>query len=53
MVEIAIGLALLGGVAVRLAAGSAAVLLTVFSAALVSAWARGLTIDCGCFSHRR
>jgi uncharacterized membrane protein YphA (DoxX/SURF4 family) len=48
-VEIAIGLALLVGVAVRLAAGSAAALLIVFSAALISAWARGLTIDCGCF----
>ena len=49
VVEIAIGLALLAGVGVRLAAGGAAVLLTVFIAALVSAWARGLTIDCGCF----
>jgi uncharacterized membrane protein YphA (DoxX/SURF4 family) len=48
-VEIAVGLALLCGVAVRAAAGCAAVLLTVFSAALISAWVRGLTIDCGCF----
>jgi uncharacterized membrane protein YphA (DoxX/SURF4 family) len=49
MVEIAVGLALLAGVFVRSAAAAAAVLLVVFIAAVGSAWARGLQIDCGCF----
>ncbi len=49
-VEIALGLLLLAGVAVRLSAGIAAVLLVVFIGGIVSAWARGLRIDCGCFS---
>ncbi|WP_432005971.1 MauE/DoxX family redox-associated membrane protein [Streptomyces parvus] len=33
----------------RLGAALSAVLLTVFAAGLVQAWARGLSIDCGCF----
>ena len=49
VVEIAIGLALLVGVFVRTAAIASAVLLVVFLAAVASAWARGLQIDCGCF----
>jgi uncharacterized membrane protein YphA (DoxX/SURF4 family) len=48
--EIALGLLLLAGLAVRLSAVLSAVLLTVFIAGIVSAWARGLRIDCGCFS---
>jgi uncharacterized membrane protein YphA (DoxX/SURF4 family) len=48
--EIALGLLLLVGLAVRLSAGIAAVLLVVFIAGIISAWARGLQIDCGCFS---
>jgi uncharacterized membrane protein YphA (DoxX/SURF4 family) len=48
--EIALGLLLLVGLAVRLSAGIAAVLLVIFIAGIVSAWARGLQIDCGCFS---
>lgn len=48
--EIAIGLLLLIGIATRLVAGIGAVLLVVFIAGIVSAWARGLRIDCGCFS---
>lgn len=48
--EIALGLLLLIGLAVRLSAGISAVLLVVFIAGIVSAWARGLAIDCGCFS---
>jgi uncharacterized membrane protein YphA (DoxX/SURF4 family) len=48
--EIALGLLLLIGIAVRLSAGLAAVLLVLFIAGIVSAWARGLQIDCGCFS---
>jgi len=49
LIEIAGGLCLLTGAASRLAAAAAAVLLAVFTAAIVSAWARGLSIDCGCF----
>jgi uncharacterized membrane protein YphA (DoxX/SURF4 family) len=49
VLEIAVGLALLAGVFVRTAAIASAVLLIVFIAAVASAWARGLQIDCGCF----
>jgi uncharacterized membrane protein YphA (DoxX/SURF4 family) len=49
-VEITLGLLLLAGIAVRLSAGIAAALLVIFIAGIVSAWARGLRIDCGCFS---
>ena len=49
VVEIAVGLLLLAGVFVRPAAVASAVLLAGFTAAVASAWARGLTIDCGCF----
>ncbi|MFB9234058.1 MauE/DoxX family redox-associated membrane protein [Plantactinospora siamensis] len=48
-VELALGLLLLVGLATRLAAGVAAGLLLVFIAGIASAWARGLSIDCGCF----
>lgn len=49
LVELALGVLLLLGVATRLTAGFSAVLLVVFIAGIVSAWARGLRIDCGCF----
>jgi uncharacterized membrane protein YphA (DoxX/SURF4 family) len=49
VVEIAVGLALLAGVFVRTAALATAALLAVYIAAIGSAWARGLPIDCGCF----
>ena len=48
--EIALGLLLLAGLAVRLSAGISAGLLGIFIAGIVWAWARGLQIDCGCFS---
>lgn len=48
-VEIVVGLLLVVGFAVRAAAVAAVVLLVVFVAAIASAWARGLQIDCGCF----
>lgn len=48
--EIAVGLLLLIGLAMRLSAGVAAILLLIFIAGIVSAWARGKQIDCGCFS---
>jgi uncharacterized membrane protein YphA (DoxX/SURF4 family) len=49
VLEVALGLLLVVGVAVRLAAVAAGVLLVLFVVGVVSAWARGLTIDCGCF----
>lgn len=48
-VEVLLGLVLLAGIAVRPAAAAAAGLLAVFVAAVASAAARGLSIDCGCF----
>ena len=48
-VEIAIGLVLLAGIGVRVAAIAAGLVLIVLIGAVASAWARGLSIDCGCF----
>lgn len=48
-VELALGLLLLAGVGTRLVAALSAALLLVFVAGVVQAWARGLSIDCGCF----
>jgi uncharacterized membrane protein YphA (DoxX/SURF4 family) len=47
--EIAIGLLLIVGFGVRASAVAAGVFMVVFLAAVSSAWARGLSIDCGCF----
>jgi uncharacterized membrane protein YphA (DoxX/SURF4 family) len=47
--EIAIGLLLIVGFGVRASAVAAGAFLIVFIAAVSSAWARGLSIDCGCF----
>ena len=47
--EIAIGLLLLVGIATRAVAVVSAVLLLAFMAGVTQAWARGLSIDCGCF----
>jgi len=47
--EIALGLLLVAGLATRVVAAATAGLLVVFIAAVVSAVARGLSIDCGCF----
>jgi uncharacterized membrane protein YphA (DoxX/SURF4 family) len=47
--ELVLGVLLLAGIAVRPAALATAVLLAVFIAAVTSAAARGLSIDCGCF----
>ncbi|MGK5442237.1 DoxX family protein [Micromonospora sp. URMC 105] len=48
-VELALGVILLLGLATRLSAGVSAALLVVFVTGIVSAWSRGLAIDCGCF----
>lgn len=47
--EIAFGLLLLLAIGTRLVAVGSALLLVVFVAGVAQAWARGLSIDCGCF----
>lgn len=49
LLELALGALLLAGLGTRLVAVVSAVVLTGFVAGLVQAWARGLSIDCGCF----
>ncbi|TWE23687.1 methylamine utilization protein MauE [Prauserella muralis] len=49
LLEIALGLFVLSGLATRVMAGVSAVVLLLFIAAVAQSWARGLTIDCGCF----
>lgn len=49
LLELALGVLLLAGLLTRVAAVVAAVLLLVFIAGVAQSWARGLTIDCGCF----
>ena len=47
--EIGAGLLLILGVAVKWSSIFAAALMFIFIAAIAQAWARGLSIDCGCF----
>jgi uncharacterized membrane protein YphA (DoxX/SURF4 family) len=47
--ELALAVLLLVGLGVRIAAVISAVLLLTFIAGISSAWARGISIDCGCF----
>lgn len=47
--ELALGVLLLIGIGTRLVAVFSALLLLAFVAGITQAWARGLTIDCGCF----
>jgi uncharacterized membrane protein YphA (DoxX/SURF4 family) len=49
VVEIAVGLLLVAGLLTRAAAAAGGLLMLVFVGGIVSAWARGLSIDCGCF----
>lgn len=48
-IEVGIGILLILGVAVRLNALIGVSLMVLFIIAISQAWARGLTIDCGCF----
>ncbi len=48
-VELLIGLYLLVGLLTRAASVAASLLLVLFIAAEAQAWARGLSLDCGCF----
>jgi len=47
--EITLGLMLVVGFGTRAVAAISAALLLVFVAGVAQAWARGLSIDCGCF----
>jgi uncharacterized membrane protein YphA (DoxX/SURF4 family) len=47
--EVGFGIFLILGIAVRLSAIVGGGLMVVFIAAISQAWARGLSIDCGCF----
>ena len=47
--ELAIGLLLVLGAAIRITAGLSAILMIAFMIGISQAWARGLSIDCGCF----
>ncbi|MGC5585759.1 MauE/DoxX family redox-associated membrane protein [Ornithinimicrobium sp. W1679] len=49
LVEIAVGLLLVAGLLTRAAAAAGGLLMLVFVGGIVSAWVRGLSIDCGCF----
>jgi uncharacterized membrane protein YphA (DoxX/SURF4 family) len=49
VVEIVIGLCLVLGLLTRAAAILSSVLFVLFIVGIASAWARGITIDCGCF----
>ena len=48
-VEIVIGLYLAGGLFVRQAAAVGTGLMMIFLAAQAQAWARGISLECGCF----
>jgi uncharacterized membrane protein YphA (DoxX/SURF4 family) len=47
--ELALGVLLLVGLGTRLVAIVSVVVLVAFIGAVAQSWARGLTIDCGCF----
>ncbi|WP_078660697.1 MauE/DoxX family redox-associated membrane protein [Streptomyces sp. NRRL B-24484] len=47
--ELALAVLLLIGLGTRLVAAVSALLLLTFIAGIASAWARGISIDCGCF----
>ncbi|MFJ9036846.1 MauE/DoxX family redox-associated membrane protein [Streptomyces sp. NPDC102406] len=48
-IEVALALLLLAGLGTRVAATATATLMAVYITAIASVWARGLSIDCGCF----
>jgi uncharacterized membrane protein YphA (DoxX/SURF4 family) len=47
--ELALGVLLLVGLGTRVSSFVSAVVLVLFVGAVAQSWARGLTIDCGCF----
>lgn len=51
LVEIGLGLLLVLGLLTRVAAVATALLSVAFVVGIASAWARGLSIECGCFGN--
>jgi len=51
VVELALGVLLLVGLFTRWSALATGALMLVFMAGIVSVWARGLSIECGCFGN--
>lgn len=49
LVELGLGVLLVIGLGTRLAALGAGALMTAFVVGVASVWARGMSIDCGCF----
>ena len=49
LIEVVLGLLLILGLFTRVSAVVTTLLLVVFVAGIAQAWARGLSIDCGCF----
>ena len=49
ILEVAVGLLLIIGLFTRWSAAAGALSMVVFIVAIVSVWARGISIDCGCF----
>lgn len=49
-VEIALGLLLVLGIGTRLVGAISILLFAIYIAGIISVWARGIAIDCGCFS---
>lgn len=49
ILELALGVFVLVGLGTRIVAGISALVLLLFIAAVAQSWARGLSIDCGCF----
>lgn len=49
--ELILGIFLIFGVRLRTTSFISCILLTAFTLLVISAWARGLNINCGCFSH--
>ncbi|MGB9770798.1 MAG: MauE/DoxX family redox-associated membrane protein [Candidatus Kapaibacteriota bacterium] len=50
-IELVVGLFLIFGVRLRTTSFISILLLSVFTILVLSAWARGLNINCGCFAH--
>src|SRR5512139_170549 len=51
ILELVLAALLLVGFATRFVAAASAILMVIFIAGIISAWARGLNIDCGCFGN--
>jgi uncharacterized membrane protein YphA (DoxX/SURF4 family) len=51
ILEVAVGALLVLGLFTRFSAGVGGLLMVVFIGGIASAWARGLSIDCGCFGN--